>query len=61
MIFNPIKNWTPKDDAHVYRPVYQAKSEFGVLKKPRCNLQGGEALRYQEPNDHQQEINFSQF
>ena len=53
-----LNNWTPKGTAHVYRPVFQVESEFGVFRKPRCNLQGAGALCHQEPNDHQQEINF---
>ena len=50
---------TPKDSAHVYRPVFQAESEFRISRMFRRHLQEAGALRHQEPHDHQQEITSS--
>ena len=43
-----------KDNAHVYRPVFQSESEFLGFGAPRCHLQDVGAPCHQEPLDPHQ-------
>ena len=45
-----LNHWTPKDNAHVYRPVFQVESEFRFFRKFIRHFQGAGALRHQEPH-----------
>ena len=52
---------THKDNAHVYGPVFQVESEFGIFREFRRHLQGAGAPRHQEPHDNQHKRTYPQF